>query len=178
MFSLIVDKEISLKLLTISDSKEFYHLTQKNLKYLSQYMPRILENTSLEFTNTVIRNFSIQYIENKGFKVGVVCRNKLIGLIGFKYLDFKNEKAEIMYWISQSYSGKGVISKCVKKLTEIGFNEYRMNKIVIKTSIDNIPSKRVAEKCGFSLEAIHREDEKLLDGYTDICVYTLFQKKE
>lgn len=83
-----------------------------------------------------------------------------------------------MYWIDHEYSGKGITTECVNKLIDIAFNNYQLNKIIIKSSIDNAASKRIAEKCGFTLEGVSRQDELISTEYTDICVYSLLKEEK
>lgn len=177
MFSIDVDQKISLSLLNQNESSKFYDLMTKNLEYLIKFMPRILETRSVEDTEIVIKSFLQQLANNNGFKAGIYYENVLVGICGFKYIDWQNRKTEIMYWIDKDYSGRGIVSKCVSKLVDIAFNEYCLNKIIIKASEDNIASRKVAEKCGFSLEGKCINDELLNGKYTNIYLFGKTKKE-
>ena len=171
MFYIYVSDNIKLKLLTFCNSVEFFELIKKNKSHLEHFMPRIKENNSIEDTEKVIALFLRQLVENNGFRAGILFQDKLVGIVGLKYIDWINRKTEIMYWVDKDYLGKGIATKCVRKVIDIAFNEYDLNKVIIKSSVDNKASIRVAEKCGFSLEGTCKSDELLATGYTDVFLY-------
>jgi len=77
---------------------------------------------------------------------------KLIGVVGFDN-GIDGHKAEIGYWLAKPYWKKGIMSEAVKKICEIGFNEFGLSRITANVFEQNIGSARVVEKCGFTLEA-------------------------
>lgn len=176
MFYINVTDHIRLQILTDNDVEEFFNLTDKNKNHLKFFMPRIMETKSITDAKKVINIFLNQLIENNGFRAAIYYNTDMVGVAGLKYIDWINKKTEIMYWIDQDYLGKGITTACVNKLLDISFKEYKLNKVFIKSSVDNIPSNRIAEKCGFILEGVSKDDELLATGYTDINVYSLLKK--
>ncbi|HOE91120.1 MAG TPA: GNAT family protein [Candidatus Cloacimonadota bacterium] len=176
MFYIEVNEDIRLKLLQGNDKYEFFALIEKNRSYLEKTMPRINENRSIEDTEKVIKLFLKQLAENNGFRAGIIYRGKLAGIIGLKYIDWLNKKTEIMYWIDKDHSGKGISTACTKAIIKIVFEELQLNKAIVKINPNNLPSIRIAEKCGFVLEGVLKEEEILLDGYGDLNVYGLINK--
>ena len=171
-----ISEDIKIGLLSFEDAGVFLELMEKNRQYLEEFMPRIAETRSIDDTKNVIKNFLYQLMNGDGFKGGICFKETLIGIIGFKYIDWKNKKSEIMYWIDKNYSSRGIVTSCVKKIVEIAFLEYGLNKVIIKSSVDNEGSKKVAEKCGFILEGILRQEELLYSGYSNICIYGLLKQ--
>lgn len=178
MFSIDVSEKIRFQLLMAKDAEDFYELMVRNERHLGVFMPRILETTSVEQSRRVIATFLSQLVENNGFRAAIYYESHMVGVAGFKYIDWLNKKTEIMYWVDQGYLGRGIATACVEKLVDIAFSEYKLNKVVIKASTDNIASNRVAKKCGFVLEGISWQDEYLPSGYTDVNVYSLLKKGE
>ena len=93
---------------------------------------------------------------------------KLIGVVGFDN-GIDGHKAEIGYWLAKPYWKKGIMSEAVKKICEIGFNEFGLSRITANVFEQNIGSARVVEKCGFTLEAAclknyYKKDGKLFNG--------------
>ncbi|WP_443659370.1 GNAT family N-acetyltransferase [Clostridium algidicarnis] len=175
IFYIDVDNNLKLKLLLNNDKEVFFDLINNNRKYLEEFMPRIIENKSIEDTEKVIEIFLEQLKQNNGFRSGIIYKGKLIGIIGLKYIDWINRKTEIMYWIDKKNVGKGISTKCTDKVLELVFNYYDLNKAILKMSPNNKGSIRIAEKCGFSLEGICREDELLLSGFTDLNIYSILK---
>lgn len=177
MFYIDVDENIKLKLLLNMEKDIFYNLININREYLEVYMPRIRENKSVEDTERVINLFLEQLCQNNGFRAGIYYDEELVGVIGLKYIDWINKKTEIMYWVDKNHLGQGISTKCTIKVLELVFNYYNLNKAILKISSHNKASIRVAEKCGFSLEGLSREDELLTDGFTDVCVYSILKSE-
>lgn len=176
LFYINVSDRIRLQILTDKDAEQFFNLIDKNKDHLRVFMPRIMETKGIENSRKVINIFLNQLVENNGFRAAIYHNTDMVGVAGLKYVDWINRKTEIMYWVDQDYIGQGITTACVNKLLEISFNEFKLNKVIIKSSVDNSPSNRIAEKCRFSLEGVSKEDELLATGYTDINVYSLLKK--
>lgn len=98
------------------------------------------------------------------------------GLIGFIRSDTHNKKTEIGYWMSQYAQGKGIMTKCVKALCHIAFEELDMNRIQIKCAIGNTPSSNIPKRLGFYFEGIERDGEIYAqDTFRDLEVYSLLK---
>jgi ribosomal-protein-serine acetyltransferase len=177
MFIVPIDENINLKLIMYNEAEVFFNLIEKNREYLQTFMPRISENKALTKTQKVIELFFNQLKENNGFRCGIYYQNSLIGVCGLKYIDWINKSTEIMYWIDREYSGKGITSKCVKKLIHLVFNSYKLNRIVIKSSKKNRSSIRIAEKCNFKKEGLLREEESLNEKFTDVYIFSILKRE-
>jgi len=86
---------------------------------------------------------------------------KLIGIFTFGNPKFIGG-VQISYMIRREYSGKGVASTALKHLSDIAFYKYNYLHVELHIDIDNVGSKRVAEKCGF----------EVIDGYTCLPIGT------
>ncbi len=60
---------------------------------------------------------------------------------------------EIGYWLETAFTGQGLTTEMVKALTRIAFQTFNAARVQIVTQVGNEASRRVAEKCGFKLEA-------------------------
>lgn len=172
MFSIKVDEKISLQFLLNKDAQEFFNLMEKNKDYLIKFMPRIAETDSINKTRIVIENFLLQFAKNNGFKTGIFYDGTLVGICGFKYIDWNNKNTEVMNWIDSDYSGKGICTKCLGKLTEIAFDEYKLKKVKYNVSSENIASIKIAKKNGYKLEGRCISEELLKSGFTDILLFS------
>ncbi len=55
----------------------------------------------------------------------------------------------IGYWIDEKSSGKGLVTKAEERLTQFAFKEWKLNRIEIRCSPDNIASQMIPKKLGF-----------------------------
>jgi ribosomal-protein-serine acetyltransferase len=62
--------------------------------------------------------------------------------------------ASIGYWLGTPYTGHGWMTRSVVALAEIGFGTYGLRRIQIYADVDNVRSRRVAERAGFTFVSI------------------------
>ena len=71
---------------------------------------------------------------------------------------------EIGYWCRTSYAGKGYITEAVNAITAFAFDVLGARRVEIRCDALNLRSRRVAERCGFPLEATLRQFDRSVDG--------------
>lgn len=109
---------------------------------------------SIETTQQILDMF----IEHKNvFAIVHKKDDRVIGSFGFhdtwaNYDEaYKDKKiCEIGYVLSKSYWGRGLMPEAVKAAVEYGFREMNLDYIGVCHFTDNLQSKRVIEKSGFS----------------------------
>jgi len=62
--------------------------------------------------------------------------------------------AHIGYWIDQRYANRGYTTRAVMALTNFAFTEIRLHRIEINLRPENVASRKVAEKSGYTLEGV------------------------
>lgn len=91
----------------------------------------------------------------------------LIGSVGFDGLT-KGHRAEIGYWLSKPWWGRGIMTAVVGRACEYAFAEWKLVRITAHVFDSNIGSARVLEKNGFEFEGLlrkhHLKDGKFLNS--------------
>jgi [ribosomal protein S5]-alanine N-acetyltransferase len=89
--------------------------------------------------------------------------------------DVYRKTAEIGYWLSESFWNRGIMTETVNALVKFIFSQLDMIRVQARIFESNPSSMRVLEKCGFHLEAIHRnaviKNGKMMDEY----MWTIFK---
>jgi len=95
-----------------------------------------------------VENFITNIIlDNTKFIYKIIYNNKFIGL-GKIYL---SEAEDVIgYWVIKEVRGKGIALEVAKKLLFISFEELNLDIIEANYFDDNIASKNILLKCGFS----------------------------
>ena len=84
----------------------------------------------------------------------IVVDGKAVGSIGiFPQSDIHEKSAEIGYWLSEKYWGKGIMSRAIQEITAYGFNTFDIVRVFARPFSTNKGSQRALEKAGFELEA-------------------------
>lgn len=89
--------------------------------------------------------------------------------------DIDRRSAEIGYWLSEEYWGRGIATEVVRALTEHAFATYDLCRIWANVFMWNPGSMRVLEKSGFVREGVLRQ-AATKDGQTiDVVLFALLR---
>lgn len=154
-------------------SRELYELVTANHQYLRTWLPWLDVNRSEANTLAFLRFVIEQYESGHGPQYLIFVDSVLCGMCGFHPLDTRNRIGGIGYWLGESHCGKGIMTRCVRGLLELGYGEYNLNRIEIACATENVKSRAIPERLGFKLEGIMRQNEYLYDRYVDHAVYSM-----
>ncbi len=97
---------------------------------------------------------------------------KIIGSVGFVRVDEALRTAEIGYWLSRDFNGRGIMTKSVNIMEQFAFDKLNANRVEIRVDVENIPSQRVAIRAGYTREGILRQAFILRGQARDVIVYS------
>ena len=155
----------------------FYKLINTNRERLIHSFPIIFSTVTNEINaEFFIRSRIKEWSEQQSFTFAIWNkeRNKIIGHISIKNIDFTIPRAELAYFLSLDYEGKGIMTEVLNTIISLCFDKLGMNKLFLRVITSNDKSYKVAEKCGFKKEGIIRNDHRTFDGeLTDLYYYGL-----
>jgi aminoglycoside 6'-N-acetyltransferase len=94
------------------------------------------------------------------------------------YPDADNPIPEIGFGIPDlSAQGKGYAKEALGLLVDYLFAGYVVERIMAFTEIENIPSQRVMERCGFQREGVLRRSIFRDGAWRDIAIYGLLREE-
>mgnify|MGYP006351003027 CR=1 FL=1 len=175
-FVVKVDSHITLKIRVKSDSIPLFNLVKKNKKHLIKWMPWIKTTKKLVDTEKFINNNLEKFKKGEACDMGVFYDGEMIGSAGYNKINTINKSGEIGYWISKDYEGKGIMTKVVKKLIQLGKEKYKLHRIVIKMILENKRSQAVPKRLGFRLEGVLRDDSLINGKFHSSEVWSLLIK--
>lgn len=115
---------------------------------------------------------------SKNLMLAVVVEGEAVGGIGIHPLeDVYRGTAEIGYWLAEPYWGKGIITRAVRALVPVAFEQYDIIRLEAGIFSNNPASMRVLEKCGFVREAVHRNAITKHGETLDEMLYVRFNRK-
>jgi [ribosomal protein S5]-alanine N-acetyltransferase len=83
--------------------------------------------------------------------------------------DVFRKNAEIGYWLGEPFWGKGIASAVARQMAEYAFREFDVYRLYAGVFEYNVPSMKVLEKAGFTLEAVAKKaickENQLYDEY-------------
>lgn len=95
-----------------------------------------------------------------------------VGGTGLHRIDWALRSFEVGYWCRRSHAGLGFTGEAVRAITAMAFHTLRARRVHIRMDAGNAASRRVAERCGFTLEGVLRQEALTPRGEPrDTCVY-------
>ncbi|WP_460946333.1 GNAT family N-acetyltransferase [Spirosoma daeguense] len=99
-----------------------------------------------------------------------------VGNIGFTVKDdIYRYNAEIGYWLSEDFWGRGIVTEALPIMTDYIFQNFQVNRIFACVLEGNIGSMRVLERAGYQHEAIHKKAAIKNNQYLDEYVYAMLR---
>ena len=101
---------------------------------------------------------------------------RMIGTIGFMWINTDYKSAEVGYSLSRDYWNKGIMTEALREVIRFGFEDLGLNRIEAQHETDNPASGKVMQKAGMTFEGIHRQASKNNTGVCDIAIYAILAK--
>ncbi len=98
---------------------------------------------------------------------------RLLGSIALSRLHWAQRRGEVGYWLARWARGQGHATRAVRLICAWGFSSLGLERIELMAATGNLASQRVAERCGFTREAVLRHHLRGRDGYQDMVVFGL-----
>lgn len=116
---------------------------------------------------------------NQVFAFAVVAGDKAIGSVGiFRQSNIHSRTAELGYYLSQEYWGRGLMTEAVKSACDYVFKNSDIIRIYAEPFARNSASCKVLEKAGFTCEGTLRSNAVKNGTVEDMKMYALIDYKE
>ncbi len=101
----------------------------------------------------------------------------LVGVAGLHNIDQENGHAEIGYFLSPEYWGRGYATEAVSLISQYAFEWLNLRKVYARVYAPNEASRRVLEKNGFQLAGRWKEHQYVPgEGFVDVLMYERFRE--
>ena len=160
----------------LADAEEIFALVDSCRDYLREWFPWVDATKGVEDTLAFVERSERQDQRRNGFQCCIRLDGKIVGVLGFVYVDWINRKTEIGYWIHKAYQGRGIITTATRALIDFAFTDWILNRVEIHVGESNFKSRAVAERLGFRQEGTLRETEWVNDRFIDQVVYAVLRR--
>lgn len=176
MVHIIIDNELELRSLQLTDAEAIFHLTDANRAHLKQWLPWIDFTQTVEDSAKFIEQTVKKELQNNGFEAGIYYEGQLVGVIGLHAINQANKSTSIGYWLAESASGKGIMTRATKAVVTYCFEELHLNRIEIRAATGNVRSQAIPKRLGFVHEGTLRQVEWLYDHYVDHLLFAMLRE--
>ncbi|MBR4539413.1 MAG: GNAT family N-acetyltransferase [Clostridia bacterium] len=167
-------ERLILRPLRMSDAKDLFAYARD-----SQVSRHVLWETheSLGDSRRFLRGAIRQYRQGLpgSFAITLKDSGRMIGTIGFMWVNYEYSSAEVGYSLSREYWNRGVMTEALRRVVEFGFQEMRLNRIEAQHEVDNPASGRVMAHVGMRYEGTLRQRLKNKGRFVDVALYAILR---
>lgn len=136
---------------TTANAERLLAAMNENREFLAEFLEWVDGYTT---TEKALANIEKSYGDDK-CSYFIMVADDIVGKIGF--VDSDDNMGEISYWLAHGFNGRGIMTRALNKLTEMGFRDMGLKRIQLTIDAKNIPSAAVALRCGYECEGVLRK---------------------
>ena len=137
------------------DGEVLYNLVQDNYNRLYDDFPSLIQAiSSKEEGEFFVRRRLADWQLQRGYCFGIWHNkeNELIGMLYFKAIDWAVPKAAVCFFIDRAHSERGLMTESMLAGLDFVFRQLEIEKLELRTSMENVAAQRLARKCDFRRE--------------------------
>lgn len=168
-----IDDDLAIRPYEVRDTMPVFTAVDANRAHLRRWLFWVEGTQSPLDTEAYIRGSRAKWGERNGWEGGLWKNDTLIGSVGYHYWDFDAGSTEIGYWLSEAYTGQGLMTRAVRAMVDDALFDLGLNRVIVHCATGNIASNAIPRRLGFTHEGVIREAQWLYDHYTDWNVYSM-----
>ena len=157
MATIDIDPQIQIRSYQPEDAAELFEAISASRAHLHPWLDWVDKTTKPEHSQQFIRQALQEAHEQRSQSLGIFYDGRIIGGIGMHEWHQPTRRAQVGYWITKEYEGKGIIYKCLSAFITYLFDKVGLNKIEIHFIPANTRSAKVAERLGCKVEGVIRQ---------------------
>lgn len=172
-------ERLKLRMPKPGDGETVNSAIKASMDELKPWMPFVQDDPSAKDTEINTLESHIKFLKRENLRYLIFDKEteEFIGTTGFHDIEWDIPKMEIGYWISSEHGGKGYMAEAVSALTDLAINSFGCRRVEIRCDAENVKSRKIAERLGYTLEGMLHNDELSVDGkrLVDTCIYAKCQ---
>jgi ribosomal-protein-alanine N-acetyltransferase len=148
--------------------------TYRSDKELMKYIPHRIAN-SMGDIHDILGKIDQLIDSNEGINWAITHKDddKIIGMVGYVHIIKDHHRAEIGYMLHTPYHGTGIMQEALQAAIQFGFSEMHLHSIEAIVNHENVPSKRILERNGFTNDAFFKDYLHHDGRFISVNVYSL-----
>jgi len=173
--SIFVDDNIQLISPKLDMDRALFDLIETNRSFLDQHITFAQNKTSVEKVNAFLREIINFNFGGQKFNMMIMHEDRIAGILGFHRILPIDARAEIGYWIGESFQGNGILTKSMPKFLQYGFDALAINRVELLTLSTHHRSISLANRTGFIQEGILKQYYFMHGAHHDAYIYSLLK---
>lgn len=177
MFKYDLEDGVELRMLRLQHAAEFLEMVAENRDYFGEWLGWANAiNTATDAEDFLRRGVS-RFAEDGIPWIGIWQDGRMVGGILIFPLEHRIRATKIGYWLAQSATGRGLMTRAIEAILPFVFEELNINRLGLEAEPGNLKSKGVAERLGFTFEGLRRQGWYNNEKFVDIAVYSLLAQE-
>jgi ribosomal-protein-serine acetyltransferase len=181
LFTWSLGDDAALVLRTTAVTEAHFALVQANYQRLAEWFPDAFQEPPvLEETRANLAEAGQGWIDGSLLPLSIALKEgdnwRLVGWAQL-IIDAEMRSGEIGYWLDTDYVGRGLVSRAVTAILDHAFGTLGLERVGLTATADNVRSRSVAERLGFTLEGVRREAAAFPKGRRDVAFYGLLARE-
>ncbi len=166
------ENDITVREAALEDAAAIWRALDSHREYLSVWLPFVPRMKGVRDEEKFLASVLAEPRERRNTVYVIERAGELCGLAGFVNADPDNRGIEIGYWLLPEYGGRGIMTRCVRRLCLEAVAERNVHRIQIRCAVGNERSNAIPRRLGFTLEGTLRQAQLLSSGeFADLNVY-------
>jgi ribosomal-protein-serine acetyltransferase len=163
-----------LRLATNADVGEIHALVERSRATLAEWLPWAVEG-GIEEVRAFRRQAELDRRAGTAIHTVIEVDGQIAGSIGAHHVDRANGACELGYWLGDGFAGRGLMTAAVRAYLDEAFGAWGLRRVAILAATENLRSRAIPERLGFTCEGVLREAEVVGDRVVDLAVYSLLR---
>ena len=172
----LTDGRILLRPLAYADRDALYAAVIESKDDVGRWMGWCHPDYSMVDTEAWFATCESEWADPKGersFAIFDALSGALLGSAGVNQFNRVHHFANLGYWVRSSRLRRGVASAAALLVARYAFDSLGLARIEIVAQVQNVASRKVAEKIGCRLEGIARDRLAFRERHFDAAMYSL-----
>ena len=148
-------ERLSIRTYRPGDAAVYLHMVRDNRDHLYEFLPENVQAVQDETGAEDILRWVNRGWEQRELFLFALWENASGEYVGEVYLanpDWHVPSIELGYFLVQTCTGQGFATEAARAATRYAFEQLHVIRLDLQCRADNLPSQRVAERCGFHVE--------------------------
>lgn len=173
MFEAQLNEGASLHVLQMENTEALFNLVDMERARLRQTLQWVDFTKSAADVGKFIEGGLEQYADRKGMHCAISEGAQIVGVAGINGINWRYLSCDFGYWIASAYEGKGLVTCAVQMLMRHAFADLKLHRVEIECRPDNLRSRAIPERLGFTYEGTRREAQDVGGERFDLMMYGL-----
>ena len=156
---------------------ELFDLIETNRLYLDQHITFARNKTTVAQVRAFLREIINFNYGGQKFNMIIMYQDRIAGILGFHRIMPVDARAEIGYWLGESFQGKGILTNSMPGFLRYGFEALGINRVELLTLLSHHRSIALAERAGFVKEGLLQQYYFMGDTHRDALIYRMLKSE-